>query len=447
MIVDKEYRITLPKKSFEKYQTNDFIRVSIRKNSNDAYFYLRTPTKQPSRKYRQVRRKIPREIIKKFNLKEGDTIKLVELKKVNKQRIKSFRKDYFDLLSLELKDLMVDTFLKNGEKWVRFWSSSKYGGSAKPIELKRYIPINRKLGEFFGLMQAESRKYGYHFDFTNILIKEHKIFLEVAEILGIDRKRWKFGLIYNPQLSKEDINSSIKNFSNELTIKCGYMTKSKTITKVAYSSYISSKILNHVMNSILKKLRKDLVSYIMHNEYAKEFYRGFIIKYILGDGTITLHKNDNGASIVLSEGDYQSRIDFMNILKLFNINSTSYSIKITISTDLNSILFFMENDLFDGHYKNRKKLLSSFISNYYIKTFFDRLNEIKEPTSIRKFSIANKIPYNTSNMALHRYKKRGFLNSFKEKNKTLYHLTPKAEKYLDVVSKAKEDLTTLSRCP
>ena len=55
---------------------------------------------------------------------------------------------------------MMESFFKDNEEWIRVWFSSKFGGNTKSIELKRYILIDRNSGEFFGLFQAESGKYG-----------------------------------------------------------------------------------------------------------------------------------------------------------------------------------------------------------------------------------------------------------------------------------------------
>ena len=50
MIVDKDYRITLPKNTFTSFSADDFVKVTISKGNLNSSFYLRVPKKCPSRK-------------------------------------------------------------------------------------------------------------------------------------------------------------------------------------------------------------------------------------------------------------------------------------------------------------------------------------------------------------------------------------------------------------
>lgn len=439
--LDKDYRMTIPIELIRGInpKPEDYLKVTLRKDDNLEYFYLRIPTKQPSRKEVQVRRKLSERIIKALGLKQNDKLVIESITKLEiKKSDKPFANGKFDILSIHLDGLMADTFIRDNEEWCRFWSSSKFGGIAKEIELKRFIPIDREMGEFFGLMQAESRKFGEKFDFTNILVSEHKKFLEVSEILGVNKRLWKFGLIYNPYLTKELIENYIDIFSKELGIENGYVTKSNTITTVAYAIYIPSTILNEIMNLVLQILRKFIIVLAKNpkNKCALEFCKGFIIKYLLGDGTVNVRKDLTQMELVLSENDKDAQKDTMDMLNIFDIHSNTKGIKTDISTDFESCLWFLENDLFIGHKKNREKFLKYLAHNFYVKKRFERFSSFSGECTIKDFAQKNSLSYGTAEMYLYRNMKRGFLELFyKPKTETSYRLTNKGKEFLSVVTR------------
>jgi bifunctional DNA-binding transcriptional regulator/antitoxin component of YhaV-PrlF toxin-antitoxin module len=159
MKVDKDYRITLPDKNFRNHKVGEFVKVTVQKDESRVYFYLRVPKKCPSRTNRQVRRKLPTDLVEKLNVQLGDELKLVKVERTANQKQNQFNGNSFDLLSLRIEGIMQDPFTRDNEDWIRLWSSSKRGGITKQVELKRYIPINRGTGELFGLMQAENMNY------------------------------------------------------------------------------------------------------------------------------------------------------------------------------------------------------------------------------------------------------------------------------------------------
>jgi predicted DNA-binding transcriptional regulator YafY len=100
--------------------------------------------------------------------------------------------------------MMCECISKNGEWYLRVWCE-KGNGRTKLVEIKRFVPIDEKLGEFFGLLQAEDSKKKNKLSFTNSIIKEHKTIVEVAETyFGIPRTEWSICLYYNPNLIDEE---------------------------------------------------------------------------------------------------------------------------------------------------------------------------------------------------------------------------------------------------
>ncbi len=445
--LDKHYRLTIPIKIIRTINLKpaDYLKIILRKNNYVDYFYLRMPNKQPSRKEVQVRRKLSNRIIENLRLLPNDTLLIESINKlVTMKSDKPFVDGKFDLLFLANNGLMVDTFFKNGEEWCRFWSSSKFGGIAKEVELKRFIPINRETGEFFGLMQAESRKYGEKFDFTNIFVSQHKKFIDVAEILGISRKLWRFGLINNPHLKIKQVEEYKNKFAKEvgISVSKGYETISNTVTDVAYSIYISSTILNRVMNQILEILRKPVILELKKEitETIEDFCKGFIIKDLLGDGTV-INLQDNSIDIFISEQNKVVQQDIVEMLKIFGINVSVDKNHINISGNLATCLWLIENDTFIEHKENRRKLIEHVLNQETIKTIFDRFSDL-DVTSIKKFAKMHDLSYSTALMFLFRYVHKNVLKTAKSKDrrKTLYLLNDEGKRMISLIEKAKAEI-------
>lgn len=435
--ISKDYRITIPKSLTKNLKYNNFYKVIIRKKNETEYFYFRIPKKCPSRKYLQIRRKLPEETIRNLQLKPNDNIELVRIFEIKKYNSNILLDKHINLLSLKLDSIMIDKFSRNGIEWVRFWQSTKNGGRTIKVDLKRFVPIDRKLGEFFGLIQAEARKNGSKFDFTNVLKSEHKIILDIFKnYFGVSRSRWSFGLICNPKFSKDRIEEEKLSFAKELGLnpKKGYDTRSKTIISFAYNIYINRKILNLVMNKILILLREDADKKI-GNKNLKEFYRGFLIKCLLGDGHVAINRDLTSMDLILSEKNKKAQQDIMNILNSFNINSRASGIRIDISTNIDACMWFLENGLFIGHNKNRNKFLKFLNNNFYIKTRLKRFSKIGNSCTTKEFAEKNLLSCNTAKMYLNRNVERGFLkNSYKPNTGFVYKLTNKGSKFLSTIS-------------
>jgi predicted transcriptional regulator len=192
-----------------------------------------------------------------------------------------------------------------------------------------------------------------------------------------------------------------------------------------------NKILRTLRNQISGKLNKE------RNKNYEEFCKGFIVKYFLGDGTIVFPSKNN-VQIFLTEADSESRKDFQSMLHLFNIDSFQRDIRVYASTNVNSLLWFLENNLFVGHENNRKKLLDYILRNYFVKTAYDRLVKVGN-NNIEEYARLFGLSYNTASMSLHRYRKRGFLESKKDKDKTIFYLTEKGKKFVETIKHAETE--------
>jgi len=444
--LDSCLRLTIPIDIIRSLETSpgEYARIELRKDSITDYMYFRVPSKPPSRKILQVRRKLSNKVIHNLKLMPNDTLEITGVAKIEKRNsVDCITSSKFDLLSLRLENVMIESFHKNDEEWCRFWSSSKNGGLSNVVELKRYIPISLETGEFFGLMQAESRKVIGKFEFTNTLIDTHIQFIDIAEKLGISRNSWSVGLICRKASSKINIDFYKERFLRETKLsKINYKTESKTLLSAAYQIYISSSILNRIMNGTLVILRKRIIDELNkgNNKNYQDFYKGFIIKYLLGDGTITFPSKSN-AQVILTEANAESRRDFQSMLRLFSINSCQQGIKIYISTNFGSLMWFLENNLFIGHTNNRKKLLDYILRNYFFRITYNRLLKVNN-TAINEYAELLGLSYNTATMSLHRYKKRGFLDSKKIDGKTMFFLTKKGHKFIELMKQAEIEFSS-----
>lgn len=435
MQIDENYRITLPKNAFNSYFADEFVSVTIKKNGICHSFSLRIPTKSPSRRYIQVRRKIPKEAIIALDLHPHDNVEFSGIGKIKKEYAEPFKGNFFDLLSLKLDNVMIKPFAKVGEEWVCYWKSSKSGGMTHPVELKRYIPINRKVGEFFGLMQAESRKFGYKFDFTNIRVSEHKLFVQVAEQLGISRSAWSFEVHYNPKLTILEAQEAKNKFASELYLdnQKGCITKNNTITSIAYTIDISRIILNLVMNKVLKILGEEVLFYAKQSNDFMEFCEGFLLKDLLGDGTVTF-PSKKGMQIVISEQDKESQKYIVKMFEIFDIKTNLILNRIYISTNFESVLWFLQNKAFLGHDENMMKLKSYVKRNFYFTNLEWRLKLLNGKINSRTFANASGLKLPAAKRFLERTYLRKFIKKEKYKNNNFYYLNQKGKEFLKMMT-------------
>lgn len=439
--VSRNFKITIPLEEIRKIGavSNDYIKVTIEKNSKLAQLYVRVPEKPKNRKVIQVRKELPLSIREILDIKEGDIVTIKEIVKIERPKIcKAIENGILDLATLIPIDIMCEVINKNGEEYIRLWQE-KGNGQTKIVELKRFIIIDEKLGEFFGLLQAEGSKKNNKLSFTNCIVKEHKTIIEVAEAyFGISKNEWNACIYYNPNLIDIEEARKISNYFCQevgvLRTKIGYV-EHHDLTKPNFQIYISSQILRKIFDVALKFLRESAVEYKL-----LEFCKGFIVKVILGDGTATLRK-DNGLEITISEVDKEAQKDLVNMLKLFSINSTSYKNRIDISTNFHSCMWFLENNLFEGHEENRRKFLTYIINNCRFNTLYRRLKTLSCITTIEEFAKKNNLKKDAARRYLNRNIKRGFI---KRARRGYYEVSMLGKKLITLYESALSQLSSFN---
>ena len=432
--VSKDFKITIPLKEIRKIKANshDYIKVTIEKDTKMAQIYVRIPEKPKSRKNIQVKKSIPLSVRERLNIKEGDIITIRSITKIEKSKEDNTAKgSTLDLIALIPSNIMCECISKNGEGYLRVWCE-KGNGRTKLVELKRFVPIDEKLGEFFGLLQAEGSKKNNKLSFTNSIIKEHKTIVEVAETyFGIPRTEWSICLYYNPNLiDEEKAKQEVRDFVEEVGVpntRIGFV-KHYNLTKPNFQIYISSKILASILNNALNFLRKYAVRCKLF-----EFCKGFVIKVILGDGTVVINKDLTNLTIAISEIDKDAQKDLVSMFKLFSINSRIYRNKVIVSTDFYSCIWFLENNLFEGHEENRMKFLTYIINNHFFSILYKRLETINSIITVEEFAKENNLRTDTARMYLNRNIKRGFI---KRTGKGLYEISGTGKKFITLYESA-----------
>ncbi|MBU1198529.1 MAG: hypothetical protein KKF46_06030 [Nanoarchaeota archaeon] len=448
-----KFRFTIPVSQIRKInaKSNDFIKIIIVKDSCFYQYYVRTPNKPKSRKNLQVRRTVPKKFVEKSYLKAGDIISL-KLSLVRNIRTDELIKNYYlDLLAAiprktkSNKTIMVEVFNKNKEEWLNIWCCSGQGGNMKSIKLKRFIQINRELGEFFGLMQAESSKNGVRFDFTIKFLNQIKLFRNVSKNFGISESDWRWILFHRSEIDDSLLMNYKKKFSAALNIdtKNISLIKNKHILDVVHSMYIPNTLLGQIMVTILTRLRKYISEKTILNTYLKDFATGFIIKYLLGDGTVILMKN-SGLNVFISEGNILLHQDIRNILKLLNINSSSQNIKIHLSTNFKSCIWFIENKAFLEHKENRRKLLQYFLSNYYSNLLYERLRLLYSSITIVEFADILYLSRYAAQKYLNDNVLRGFIDKIKEHKFLKFKISQKGKYFIQLMNSAKKELSAFN---
>jgi len=442
---------TIPAKLLRKINVKigDYIKINLKKDSHDFTYYSKIPKIPESRTNLQLRRAVPKSFVDKLKIRKDDELELsIFLIKNIKSTNLITDNNYLDILAAIPEEtengnlIMVDLFRRDNKEWCKIWCCNGHGGNVKIVELRRFIKIDKKLGEFFGLMQAESSKKGGHFDFTNKFLSEIELFIEVVELFGISKKEWKYVLFYKPFMKNEDLNKFINNFSKKFCItKEKIITiKNKNLLDVIYSIYISSTLLREIMISLLIKIRSYIANSKELDFYLKEFSKGFILKDLLGDGTVVMNKSSRGLEMNISEQDLSSQKDIIKILEKFGITTNCLGIKIHLSTNFKSCLWYLKNGAFIGHAYNRLKLLSYFLNLRYIKLFYERYKQFNK-MHITSFAKLHDLNYRTSEMFLFRNYKKGYLNI---NGKGFYSINQLGKSLIEIIEKARKEYDTLA---
>lgn len=442
--ISREFKITIPIDYVRNLnvKTGDYIKVGIENKFASTFFYLKIPTKPKSRKIIQVKKELPKDIIDRLGLLTEKIVRIKKVEKVERPIVKEpFVNSSFDLAYIVPQEMMCETISKNGEEFLRLWNVNNRNGLAKIFELKRFIPLNKEVGEFFGLLQAEGSKRNNKLSFTNAIIEEHMLIVNAAnKYFGLPTEEWSVFVHYSPKLMElDEVKKVASKFIKKLNLKkeSFRIVEHPGLTKTNFQISISSSILSKIFNAALVFLRKNTTNF-------NEFCKGFISKVLIGDGTVCLSKDLERLEIVISEVDLDAQKDLVSMLTSMGIHASIQVNKINISTNFYSCIWFLENNIFNTHKENRKKFLTYILHNYYFTILFKRLNSLMKSKTVKKFALESNLKEKTARMYLLRNLKRGFV----EKTKGGYKISEKGRKFLSLYKRSfVEFLTNLCKHP
>jgi DNA-binding transcriptional ArsR family regulator len=198
--------------------------------------------------------------------------------------------------------------------------NSARGGNAKPIRIKRVIPINTLLFEGLGLWFGDGLKLqggvNRKFDFSNTSIELVKYFLEFSEkCLGIKSNEFKVELTVPPEL-KDKIEEIENCVSSELKIPRENFSKTRVLeqtNKPVVNVVISSRLLGLVVNLLNEKLKQEVL--FLNQEFCAAMLRGIIAS----EGNVKFAYQSNRLGEISIAGKEKVKREFIREL-LINLN-------------------------------------------------------------------------------------------------------------------------------
>jgi DNA-binding transcriptional ArsR family regulator len=194
--------------------------------------------------------------------------KFLDITKILPERLASGKK----ILWKEIDEGKIEVFVDK---------NSARGGNAKPIKIKKLIPINTLLFEGLGLWFGDGLKLqgGVNrvFGFANTSIELVKYFLKFSEkCVGIKTNEFKVALTVPPKL--QDKIEEIENYvSSELKISKENFFKTRVLeqtNKPVVNVKISSRLLGLIINLLYEKLKEEIL--FSDQEFCAAMLRGII---------------------------------------------------------------------------------------------------------------------------------------------------------------------------
>ncbi len=315
---------------------------------------------------------MPKGILLPLKIKRGSLVNvfLRQLRSLEDRPLSPFAEGKVDLLYFVPKitskgyDIIV---IEEGRK-IRLWYRTPVNRPDEVV-IKRYVPIS--ILKLFGYLQAEGGKIpkklrqrsGLELNFTNKLVSLHKDAIELAELMGINRKLWKIICIYNPAIPKNYLKKMQKEFIIKTKLPREVMTfvTSDRVKTLTFKIYINKTSLFEVINKGLWDFRKLLPQ--IDDERKKILYlRGLIA----GDGSIGVARDKSlHVMLKLFEQDKDSANDYLKILNSLGIHGTirkdrrSEMYIVNINGNWKVLEFLFRNKLFFDTPTHRRNLLKA----------------------------------------------------------------------------------------
>jgi hypothetical protein len=230
--------------------------------------------------------------------------KYLDITKILPERLASGKKILWKEINEEKIEIFVD-------------KNSARGGNARPIKIKKFIPINTLLFEGLGLWFGDGLKLqgGVNgvFGFANTSIELMKYFLKFSEkCLGIKSNEFKVALTVPPKL--QDKIEEIENYvSSELKIPRENFFRTRVLeqtNKPVINIKISSRLLGLVVNLLNEKLKQEVL--FSNQEFCAAMVRGIIAS----EGNVMLAYKSKRLGEITIAGEEKEKREFVRSLLL-----------------------------------------------------------------------------------------------------------------------------------
>lgn len=330
-------------------------------------------------------------------------------------------------------------------------------GGTKIIIINRFVdPIC--LGKLLGQMQAEGTKckgITKRVVFTNVLINEHKSFIDSLEKIIVSKNIIKVRCFYNPKRVNQD---SINNYITLLEKETNREVKFKAITNervILFSQTVVERaLLAEVILNAMNNLRNKIANHF--SQSLRVFSENFLSKLLIGDGSLNITRNNSGRGRFritgyISDDDKLFRDDYRKILKNFKIAVIKYDKdrRVYFKPNSRNLIFLYTIGAFKGT-NNWKKLLKSIFLKKTNLIFYKKFSKLFELNYFTLKDIKNSfnISYNGAKIwCKHQRRKENIEFVKKEKNNYIYKLTKKTLYSLNILENARNDLSFYGYSP
>ena len=324
-------------------------------------------------------------------------------------------------------------------------------GGTKKLVIKRFVKMDN-FGKLLGQLQAEGNKcknITKKLVFTNVLVSEHKSFINSLEQIIISKNIIKVRCFYNSQRIKQSL---IDDYIDKLEKETNRKVKFKAIINERITLFsqtvIERALLAEVILGAMNYLRNKIANQFPQN--LRIFSENFLSKLLSGDGSLGITRNNYGRGRFrifgyISDGDKLFRNDYRKILKNFKIAVMNYDEDGRVYFKPNSLnlIFLYKIKAFYGT-NNWKKLLKSIFLKNNNSSFYKKFSKLAELNYFTLYDLQRL--FNISYMGAKiwcRYQRRNDLIQFlkEEKNIHYYSLTNKAQDFLNILNNVRKDLS------
>ena len=325
-----------------------------------------------------------------------------------------------------------------------------------PFEVARFVPLDRRTFQIFGLIQAEcTKRLTYSsFDFSNTSASVVRSVLDYFEnIWRVPRERWRVYVEYWRGKLDQDRKGMIVNFwTSQLSIqdwqvKVRVGKKERLSEQASLFGTASIRLNNRIAQVLIMQVLERVRGIVEGDRSAAGAY---LCGLFAGDGILLQHKGRLRA-VGLS---FNPRSDELSHYKkvLAQIGITIDAEKLLKSGKRAIFLTHWRNgialleasggELFLPQRRNAVRFYRGFLANQYIKPLL-RLRLLRDrPLTAKEFASAIGVCRRTGNLNLNRCVDLGFLRREAGISSPpfLFHLTDRGKTFLKVVEKVEKFL-------